>query len=246
MKAISNSALHIYIFPMLTRKLRSAWNYLFQGEFFAFFQSLLTFFFPKFLFNAEKMYLYRLSPSSETVEPKENVGCGTEVEVREIVESFDGGDETVAELYRTFLQRKAEPWCLKEKDRILGVVWFFRERYTIPWEGYEAYVFEIDLEPNEAFVANVFVDPAARGRGLFAEIVRGFLAKNPGTILYSSVSASNPVSLRAHEKIGFRRFGAIVMLRMLKLAVGRFFLKSFRGRWFRLRRGTKTAISLHD
>ena len=191
------------------------------------------------------MYLYRLAADeSRPVPAARNVAPGGAAEVREIVESFDNDDHSTAELYRTFLERGAEPWCLKENGRVLGVVWFFRNRYRIPWEGYDAYVFGIHLEPSEAFVANVFVDPNNRGRGLFAEIVRAFRAGNPETTLFSSVSASNPVSLRAHEKIGFRRIGTLHLLRIVHVAVGRFALWKIGTRLLRLRRGMEVEINI--
>jgi len=230
---------------MLMQKLHSAWNYLCQGEFFAFVQSLCVFFLPKCLLRAEKLYLYQLTMEKSPLESTaRHVVPGGAAEVQEIVESFDNGNPTMAELYRTFLERGAEPWCLQENGRILGVVWFFRKRYRIPWEGYDAYVFGINLEPTKAFVANVFVAPNSRGRGLFAEIVRAFLDSNPETTLFSSVSASNPISLRAHEKIGFRRIGTLHLLRIMNIAFGRFSLWKSASRLLRLRRGMEVEISL--
>jgi phosphinothricin acetyltransferase len=67
-----------------------------------------------------------------------------------------------------------------------------------PFRAWPAYKYSVEL--------SVYVDEAARGRGIGSALVRGILAtarERDLHVVMAGITSDNAVSLRLHEKLGF-------------------------------------------
>lgn len=165
-------------------------------------------------------------------------------ELSDLVDDLYRGDPKTLEFYETFFQNGVEPWIARSDDRIWGVVWLYSGSYLFPWEGYDAWLLRIEVEPTAKFVANVFVDPARRGRGVFPIIADHCFDAYPESEFYSAIDELNVTSIRSHEKIGFRRCGAVYFVRIFRRP--RCIFRSKRGKScsFRMSRGVAAEVVL--
>lgn len=93
-----------------------------------------------------------------------------------------------------------------------------------PFRAWPAYKYSVEL--------SVYVDPAARGRGLGTDLVRAVIADARARDLHvvmAGITADNAISLRLHERLGFRevahipqvgyKFGRWLDLKFLQLVL---------------------------
>jgi len=139
---------------------------------------------------------------------------GGETDVVDLVRDLYGDDESVRIFYEEFCRNGIEPWIAKQDGKVTGVVWLFCGHYIAPWQGYDGFVLRLEVEPEALFVANVFVAPECRGRKIFPRIVDRFLAAYSHEPVYSEIDEANDPSIKAHNKIGFRRCGATYYIQL--------------------------------
>ncbi len=190
---------------------------LFRGRFFLILQIVVSKTIPARWLRLGKSVYFRLER-----EKRQNVAqdqalkirCGTETDVADIVRDLFGDDESVRLFFEDFYRRGIEPWFAERNEKVVGVVWLYRGHYVAPWQGYDAYVLRLEVEPTARFIANVFVAPECRGQGIFPKIAERFLVEYSSEEFYTCIDEDNSSSIRAHEKIGFRRCGATYYLQL--------------------------------
>jgi GNAT superfamily N-acetyltransferase len=71
---------------------------------------------------------------------------------------------------------------------------------------------QVPLGASQAWLRDVFVDPAQRGQRLFAVLVEAITQRLGGVELFSDVVAGNRASLAAHAGLGFEAFARVPAL----------------------------------
>jgi GNAT superfamily N-acetyltransferase len=99
-------------------------------------------------------------------------------------------------------------FSLREQGRVVANTWLAAggERFL------DEAMLVFELAPDDACLRDVFVNPADRGRGLFARLV-ATLAAGPlhgRRALWSCVERSNAASIAAHRRAGFVPAGSVL------------------------------------
>jgi GNAT superfamily N-acetyltransferase len=179
---------------------------------------------------------------------KIEIVLGTETSVVEMVRDLYSGDSATLEFYENFYRKGIEPWIARCGNKIIGVVWLYNGSYLANWEGYEAWLLQIKIEPTAKFVANVFVDPSWRGRKIFPAIITHCTSIYRNSKFYSCVDESNVTSIKAHERIGFQWCAAAYYIRFFQRTYCIFLTKKGKNSWkrncFRLPRGEAVSVSI--
>jgi len=110
------------------------------------------------------------------------------------------------------------PVFVAADDRVLGFATYG------PFRAWPAYKYSVEL--------SVYVDVAARRRGIGSELVRAVIAHARSQDLHvvmAGITADNGISLRLHERLGFRevahipqvgyKFGTWLDLKFLQLTL---------------------------
>lgn len=228
------------------RRLSHCFSLLLRGRLFSVMQAVSAAVLPNRLLGMKKSLFYRLSRENVRTRTAGDVEIfsGNGDSVREIVRDLYGDDPRSTAFYEDFCRRGIEPWIARREKKIVGVVWLFTGSYLAPWEGYDAWLLRIEVEPTAKFVANVFVDPAERGRGVFALIASACFAAYPDSPFYSCVDEANEPSVRSHEKIGFRRCAVAYYVRLGRKTRCLFRTKNRKSRLFTIRRGLPVEVAL--
>jgi GNAT superfamily N-acetyltransferase len=71
---------------------------------------------------------------------------------------------------------------------------------------------QVPLGASQAWLRDVFVNPAQRGQRLFAVLVEAIAQQLGGAELFSDVVSDNAASLAAHAGVGFEAFGRVPAL----------------------------------
>ena len=188
--------------------------------------------------------LNRTKHSSGRPDETLEIRRGAEPDVVDLVHDLYDNDESVRTFYENFYHNGIEPWIAKRDNKVVGVVWLYTGYYISPWQGYDGFVLRLEIEPTARFVANVFVGPESRGQGIFSKIVQRFLDELPNDVFYSAIAEENIPSIRAHEKIGFRRCGATYYVQLFGWTWAVFVPKWGISRVFRILRGTTVSVVL--
>ena len=169
---------------------------------------------------------------------------GKEVSASDVVRDLYGNDPTERAFYDNYARQGIEHWAALQNGSVAGVVWLYTGNYLAQWEGYEAWLLRVETEPSAKFVCNVFVSPGFRGQGVFPFIARRCFAEYPDSEFYSCVASRNQASLRSHEKIGFRQWGAAYYFRFFQMTFCYFVTKAGARRFFRIPKGKEIHVSL--
>lgn len=270
--------LHFFIFKSqfclsnlrfaMFRRLAQICSLIRQGQFFLLFQAITSVILPASRFATKKTVFFRLHRSDTQVDSplSKGVECfrGDEADVRRMVDDLYDEDPVALDFYRAYLREGVEPWLARDLSdgRILGVVWLYTGSYLSAWEGYDAWLLDVRVEPMAKFVANVYVAPECRGRGIFPQIMQRCLAEytveangnDPVVEFYSCIDQANTVSIRSHEKIGFRPCAATYYVRIFQRTRCLFLRKKGQWRglcrgqwcWIKFRQGVAVQVELHD
>ncbi|MDR2115476.1 MAG: GNAT family N-acetyltransferase [Planctomycetaceae bacterium] len=236
-------------------------------RFFLLFQALSAIFIPARIFNLRKNIFYKLIQNKQSTVSsanKINIIAGTETTVSEIVRDLYEGNPKTLEFYEKFYRNGIEPWVACSDNTVIGVVWLYTGSYLVNWEGYDAWLLQIQIEPTAKFVANVFVNPAWRKQGIFAAIINHCTSVYRDSEFYSCVDESNHPSVKSHERIGFRCCGIAYCFRFFQRAGCIFLTKKsiikrnekhywkyyckyyWKRQYFLLRRGKAVSVSISE
>jgi GNAT superfamily N-acetyltransferase len=235
----------------MIRKISSCFSLIYRGQFFLLIQEIVTKLIPSRIFRLKKTVFYHLKRKeqpplrlADEMDVKMDVVPATEILVREIVRDlYDDNAETLS-FYEEFYRKGIEAWVARFNDHIVGVIWLYTGSYLANWEGYDAWLLQIEIEPAAKFVANVFVQPQFRGQGLFSMIAgrcTEFYSENE---FYSCIDESNVASIRSHEKFGFQRCAAAYYVRFFQRTYCIFRPNKGKYRFLKLPRGVALDVSL--
>ena len=202
---------------------------------------------PACWFQLEKSAYLRLNRAKHTAvdwDETLEIRRGGEPDVADLVHDLYGNDESVRAFYEDFYRQGIEPWIAKRDNKVVGVVWLYEGYYISPWQGYDGFVLRLEIESTAKFVANVFVSPESRGYGVFSKIARRFLEESPSEEFYTSIAEDNIRSIRAHEKIGFRRCGATYYFQLFGRTWAVFVPRRGIPKAFRIPRGATVSVVL--
>ncbi|MDR1483677.1 MAG: GNAT family N-acetyltransferase [Planctomycetaceae bacterium] len=217
------------------------------------FQAISAAIVPNRFFGLNKHIFYKLKRGENSFSQNNNevnIVAGTESSVVDVVNDIYSGDPQALKFYENFYRNGIELWIAKVNDRVVGSVWLYTGTYLANWEGYEAWLLQIGIEPTAKFVANVFVDPLFRGRRIFPAIINFCTNVYKEEEFYSCVDELNSTSVNAHERIGFKSCGAAYYVRFFQKTYCIFFTKNKKNRWqhkfFRLPRGEAIPVSISN
>ncbi|MDR2346048.1 MAG: GNAT family N-acetyltransferase [Planctomycetaceae bacterium] len=225
-----------------------------RGRFFVLAQVFSEAFIPKRFFGLNKHIFYSLAKdkqllvSTSDIVDKIEIVLGTKESVAEIVRDLYSDDSAALEFYENFYHEGIEPWIARYNDKAVGVVWLYTGYYLANWEGYAAWLLQIQIEPTAKFVANVFVEPSRRGQKIFPLIMTHCTSIYCNNKFYSCVDESNVTSIKAHERIGFRWCAAAYYIRFFQRTYCIFLTKKDKNSWkrrcFMLPRGKAVPVSI--
>ena len=231
----------------LQRKILSGLSYLYRGEFFLFAETLAAQLLPAWLCRMKKSLFYRLDSETECT-PHETgdlkITCGTESTVQEIVRDLYNDSSMELAFYENYYREGIEPWIARSHGKIIGTIWLYTGSYLAMWEGYDAWLLNVQIEPNGKFFANVLTDPASRGKGVFTHIAEQCFAAYPASPFYTCIEVSNTASIRSHEKVGFRHCAVAYYVRFFQKTFCLFLPKKGKARLLILKRGQAAEITL--
>jgi hypothetical protein len=231
----------------LRRKIASGCSYLCRGEIFLLAQSLAASLFPAWFYRMKKSIFYRRDTEPKIIFGKTDdieIICGTETSVAEIVRNlYDNSPHELA-FYEKYAREGIEPWLARSHGEIVGVIWLYTDSYLAMWEGYDAWLVNVHVEPGGKFFANVFTAPSARSKGVFSHVAEKCFAAYPASPFYTCIEVSNTASIHSHEKVGFRRCGAVYYIRFFRTTFCFFRPKQGKFRFFILRRGCAVDVDL--
>ena len=191
-----------------------------RGYFFLLLQKIVSKILPSRLMQLKKSAYFILNQAPKISVPESSmpdlkIYQGDESTVPKIVRDLYENHDSALEFYEKFFQDAIQPWVAENSGKIVGVVWLYKGHYIASWQGYDAYVMCLEIEPDALFFCNVFVGPDCRGQKIFPRIVAKILDSHRETIFYSCIDEGNFSSIRSHEKIGFRRCGATYFVQFL-------------------------------
>jgi GNAT superfamily N-acetyltransferase len=197
----------------------------------------------------KKSIFYRLDAKTENAPHKIDdieIAPGTESSVQEIVRDLYGNSPEELAFYEGYFRNGIEPWTALSHGKVVGTIWLYTGSYLAMWEGYDAWLLNVHVEPTGKFFANVFTDPAARGKGVFSRIAQKCFAAYPESPFYTCIEVSNVGSIRSHEKVGFRRSGAVYYIRFFQKTFCFFRPQKGKSRFLILKRGQAGDVRLSN
>jgi hypothetical protein len=231
----------------LRRKISSGFSYLRRGKFFLFAETAAARLLPVWFCRMKKSLFYKLDPQIVNVRPKTDdveITRGTESCVQEIVRDLYAGSPAQLAFYRQYYRDGIEPWIARSNGKVVGVIWLYTGSYLAMWEGYDAWLLNVQFEPTGKFFANVFTSPASRGKGVFSHIAEKCFAAFPESPFYSCIEVSNIASIVSHEKIGFRCCGVVYYIRFFQTTFCLFLPNKGKARFLALKRGQAADVVL--
>ena len=201
---------------------------------------------PTWLCRMKKSIFYRLDPQTTNSFPqtdKNEIVHGTETLVQKIVRDlYDNAPEEL-KFYEHYFHDGIEPWGDRSNGKVIGTVWLYTGSYLAMWEGYDAWLLNVQIEPNGKFFTNVLTDPASRGKGVFTHIAEACFAAYPESPFYTCIEVSNTASIHSHEKVGFRRCAVAYYVRFFQKTWCLFIPPKGKWRWLLLKRGQAAEVS---
>ena len=231
----------------LRRKILSGLSYLYRGEFFLTTEILAARLLPGWLCRMKKSLFYRLDSDTKSNFSKNDeieVLCGSESTVQAIVSDLYGNSSKESAFYEQYYRNGIEPWLARSNGKVIGVIWLYTGSYLAMWEGYDAWLLDVQIESNGKFFTNVFTDPAARGKGVFTHIAEVCVSAYPESPFYTCIEVSNTASIHSHEKVGFRRCGVAYYVRFFQKTFCLFMPKNGKTRLLILKRGQVAEVSI--
>ncbi len=226
---------------------RQFFKLLFQGHFFLIFHRILTAVLPDRVLGTKKAVLYKMDWSRRSARRSfEGLECfrGNEGTVEEIVRDLYDGGGVAREFYMKLYRDGIEPWVARREGRIVGVIWLYTGWYLLPWEGYDAWLLNIEVEPTAKFFANGFVHPTARRLGISTILAECCFDHYPRCDFYTCIDETNFPSKISREKLGFRRCAVVYFVRIFQTTRCAFMPKAGRRRRFKLTKGRPAEVSL--
>ena len=222
-------------------------SYLYQGEFFLLTEILAARLFPVWLCRMKKSIFYRLDSKIKNV-PRQTddlkIIRGTESSIQEIVHDLYGNSPEELTFYEHYYRDGIESWIARSQEKIAGVIWLYTGSYLAMWEGYDAWLLNVQIEPNGKFFTNVFTNPDSRGKGIFSHIAEQCFTAYPESPFYTCVEVSNTASIRSHEKVGFKRCGVAYYIRLFQKTFCLFLPKKGKPRFLVLKRGQAADVNI--
>ena len=231
----------------LRRKILSGLSYLHRGEFFLFTEIFAAQLLPAWLCRMKKSIFFRLDSSMEnSLRKTDNLEIvnGTESSVQKIVRDLYDNSPQELTFYEHYFRSGIEPWLARSNGKVTGVIWLYTGSYLAMWEGYDAWLLNVHIEPDGKFFTNVFTAPAARGKGVFTYIAEACFAAYPESPFYTCIEGSNIASIRSHEKVGFRRCAVAYYVRFFQKTFCLFIPKKGKRRLLKLKHGQVAEVSL--
>jgi GNAT superfamily N-acetyltransferase len=235
------------------RKISACFSLLCRGRLFILCQAIFAALIPSRFFGLNKQIFYKLQHDKKTLVQnidEFNIAAGNESTVTEIVNDLYLGDPAMLKFYENFYHDGIEPYVAKSNGKVIGSIWLYTGSYLANWEGYDSWLLQIGVESTAKFVANVFVDPAWRGKRIFPAIVDFCTSAYCDSEFYSCVEELNNVSVRAHERIGFRKCAIAYYIRFGQKTYCIFVTKNKNGNWKRkylkLPRGIAVNVSITE
>ena len=220
---------------------------LFGGYFFCLFQLAVQRIIPARCLRLEKLAFFRLDRSKQyrvSQDETLDIRCGGVTDVDILARDLHNNDESFRKLYEYLYGEDVKPWIAKREEKAVGVVWLYQGYYIAPWQDYDGYILRLEIEPTARFVANVTVASECRRQGIFSRIVAHFLGELPNEEVYSAIGEDNTLSIRAHEKIGFRRCGAVYYIQIFGKTWAIFRTRRGISRCFRMPQGKTISVVL--
>lgn len=232
---------------LLIRKIQTALNFLILGEVYLFVRAIFINIFPPSMIGMGKFYCYSCSTdiSIQMDNPDLSllIGSGDIKDFPCVARCFGTeSSERVIACFHEFLKYGGELWIARDgkvdPKIVAGVIWVYRNKYIIPFEGYGNYCIRLNIGINNAYIATVHVNTGYRRQGVFSKMMYHLRCSCRDTSFFSTVDAINTVSILAHEKNGFHIIGRIYFLRIISktfcfLSIpgcNHFFLKLSKGR----------------
>ena len=231
------------------RKLSSGLSYLRRGEFFLLAETLAARLLPAWLCRMKKSIFYRLDSNVEHTFRKVDdieIARGTESSVTEIVRDLYGNSPQELAFYEQYYHSGIEPWLARSGGKVVGVIWLYTGSYLAMWEGYDAWLLNVQVEPVGKFFANVLTDPASRGKGVFTHIAEECFAAYPESPFYTCIEVFNTASIRSHENVGFRRCAVAYYVRFFQKTFCLFLPKKGKNQLLMLKRGQAVEVPLQE
>jgi GNAT superfamily N-acetyltransferase len=239
------------IVSKIVHKISACLSLLRRGRFFVLVQVLFETFIPARFFALNKHFFFILTNDKQSSIPnidEINIDLGTETSVAEIVRDLYSGDLKALEFYENFYHNGIDVWVARSGENVIGVVWLYTGYYLANWEGYDAWLLQIEIEPTAKFLANIFVAPSWRGRKIFPAIINHCTSVYRNSNFYSCVDESNVTSIKAHERIGFQWCAVAYYIRFFQRTYCIFLTKKGKNSWkrfcFRLPRGKAVPIAI--
>jgi GNAT superfamily N-acetyltransferase len=254
-RTFPNFSVPRFFMPTILHRFYSCLLLIYRRQLFLLLQLVSETVIPQKVFAAKKYLFYRRDQQQQTsknVSRFKNIDifAGTESDVGKMVDALYEGKSKSLDFYNEFYRNGIEPWMASSNETILGVVWLYTGSYLLNWEGYDAWLLQIEVEPTAKFVANVFVRPEYRGQKIFPAIAGQCFDIYSENQFYSCIEESNLPSIKSHEKIGFRQCASVYCIRLFQRTYCFFVNKKDRNRTerscFRLQRGKPIFVSLSN
>jgi hypothetical protein len=235
----------------LRRIISSGLSHIRRGEFFLLLEILAARLLPERFCRMKKSIFYRLDPKRAHAPHKTGnfagnveVAHGSETSVQEIVRDLHHNSPQDLAFFERYSRDGIEPWTARLNGKVVGVIWLYTGSYLAMWEGYDAWLLNVQFEPAGKFFANVLTDPATRGKGVFSHLAEKCFAAYPESPFYSCIEVSNTASIISHERIGFRRCGVAYYIRFFQKTICLFLPKKEKSRFLVLKRGQAMDVVL--
>lgn len=116
--------------------------------------------------------------------------------------------EEIASRFRNYLERGCRAWVTRNPEgRIAGFFWTTTDLYIAPCGRCKV---ALELPEDLVFIEFIFIHPDFRRHGLYSKMNRRVRRLHPDHRFACIVDSSNTASIRAHEKLGFRRSGRLL------------------------------------
>lgn len=238
---------------VIVRKIRTGLDLLAQGEVYLFISSMLANIFPPSAIGMGKFYLYSNNAEIPTQHNDFNsnflIEIGNVRDLYKVAQCFGTTDPNRAIVgFKRFFENEGELWIARDtagnNENIAGVVWVFRNKYLIPFEGYDNYSIRLNIGLNNAFIATVHVNTDYRRHGIFSHMMKHIKSSCQELNFFSAVDANNQVSILAHKKLVFKNIGRTYFLRIFSKTFCYFSIPGKTKKIIKLEKGTARDIQI--
>ncbi|MDR2172198.1 MAG: GNAT family N-acetyltransferase [Planctomycetaceae bacterium] len=240
-----------FIVTKIIRKINFYLFLLCSGQIFVLFQAIFEVLIPSFFLSMNKHIFYNLESGDQTnlADIDEvTIEIGVLDDVAKLVSDLYSGDSEALRFYEDYYREGVKPCIAWRGGKAIGVVWIYTGYYLANWEGYDAWLLKIGIEPQAKFFANGFIAPEYRGQKIFRKIIEYCTKIYCNDKFYSCVDEINITSVKAHERIGFRRCAVAYYIRFFRAAYCIFWIRNNKKYWnysrYKLQRKQPVPISI--